>query len=212
LASLAAIAAGCATETPYYSGPQSLPAQGGYAQPSYGYGSGPYYGSYGYGSGSYYGPYGYSPGAYYGDPRYYGQVAPYGYGGYYYPYPVIVRCPDKNSDGRCDKPAKQHDGNGNGHQGGGHVDLSKYRRDARGIVPPTRVPNEVTRTETTTRTQTVTQPVQPMRAQEPRVIPPQAQLRNDHATRSQNSPPSPARPANVPQQWPQQAQWPQQRR
>jgi len=200
LAAVAAMAAGCATETPY-SLPQSLPSQGGYAQPSYGYGSG----GYGYGSGYYYGPYGYSPGAYYADPLYYN--APYRT--YYYPYPVIVRCPDKNSDGRCDKPVKQHDGN----QGGGNVDLTKYRRDARGIVPQTRVPDAVKRTASVTPTQTVTQPAQRtqvMPAQEPRAAP--AQPRNDRGSRSQNSAPPPARPANMPQPWPQQALWPQQHR
>ena len=192
MAAVAALAAGCVSEAPY-SLPQSMPSQG-QASPYYSYG-------YGSGSGYYSGPYGYSPGStYYADPLYYNRVAPYYT--YYYPYPVIVRCPDKNSDGRCDKPVK----NG-GHGGHPVIDNdSKYRRDARGIVPQTRVP-EAARSEPVTKGQPA-QRVQVMPAQEPRVAPAQP----PRGDRGQDHTPPPRR-AEVPQQWwPQQAQWPQQRR
>jgi hypothetical protein len=173
-----------------------MPSQGQYTQPYYGYGSGYYNG-----------PYGYSPGSmYYADPLYYNRIAPrYTY---YYPYPVIVRCPDKNSDGRCDKPVKDRDGDND--QGGHHVNDndSKYRRDARGIVPQTRAP-QATRSETVTRTATqpaAVQRTQVMQAQEPRVMRPAQQPRG-----SEDSAPPPRR-ADPPQQWPQQMQWQQQRR
>jgi len=124
IAAVAALAAGCVTEQPY-SLPQSMPSQGQSSSPYYGYGSS----YYGYGPGSNY--YNNGPGyGYYSDPQYYGSVARYPYG-YYYPYPVIVRCPDTNRDGRCDKPVKHdddgdHDGDGHHHRGD-RDDNPKYR-------------------------------------------------------------------------------------
>lgn len=138
VAAAATLTAGCVTE-PAYTLPQTMPAPGSSTYGSYG--TSPYYG--GYGSGYYAPGYsGYSPGYYYSDPMYYGSAGPYAYPYTYgYGYPVYIRCPDNNNDGRCDKRVKDgHDNDHDGDHDGNHEgqwqprDGAKHPRDARGQV------------------------------------------------------------------------------